>query len=196
MDTIYIPLDQFLQNNWPRFVPQPEDLSSLRSLYIQPLEHHDRGDLPGIISSIVVRQNIVFNLPGIDRIKAVLKPTPSDSQTPISIGTNPRLIVNVGEIGIALRFDDDLLIPVRRVESRNGFADYERDLSREYVQLDVGNISFALDSTEGIVVDGGIRAVIDKPLMIAATGIIIEEATVLIDIFGNDTNCLLSICSI
>jgi len=125
---------------------------------------------------------IIFELAGLDGVSLVLNPGGFEAILTISGDT-----LTLGfTVALAIRFSSDLLRPLHRVTDSNGRVRFERDESRSYSQIDLGNMNLVVDSTGAINFSGGVGVRLTTPVMIGDTGVVIESADIVLNLSGGD----------
>jgi hypothetical protein len=127
-----------------------------------------------------VLSDIVINLAGLDGISLVLNPAGFTAQ----FTTDDTGFALSFSLGAAIRFAPNLLRPYRKVTQNNGEITFERDESRPYTQINLANVDISIDHTGSIDLNAGAGIQLTDPMMIGDTGLIIENADIVLSLSG------------
>lgn len=125
--------------------------------------------------------DVVIQLAGLEAISFVLNPGGFEVLTTIHEG----LVSVAFTVGLAVRFSQDLLRPMRKVTSSNGQVTFEADPTRPFVQIDIGQVSVIADSEGTIDFNTHVGIDLDEPVMIVAAGMVIESAQLVLNLSGD-----------
>ncbi|MEB3209743.1 MAG: hypothetical protein VKL39_00245, partial [Leptolyngbyaceae bacterium] len=90
----------------------------------------------------------------------------------------------------ALRFQRNLFEPVRRISSTDGQIRYEPDASRPFTDVDLGAVSFTVNTRDGVRISQDFNSQLPAPVrLVAASNLVIERGNFFLDLRG-DRKCL------
>lgn len=178
--TMFITLKDYLGDKWPPFLPKPPDPAVLSHIWIEPPQATAEPDKVNVLTRLLLEQDLVLALPGIDAVSVVLQRDTSGSPDSEGIGLEidfvPTTVLRVTDAPVALRFAPTLLRPMRKVSS-GGDARYEPDPGRPFVEFAVPKLS-GTASKDGLQSDTPLNLALPYPVQIAGTGVVIDSATV------------------
>ncbi|WP_242901149.1 hypothetical protein [Actinomadura terrae] len=178
--TIFVSLKDYLGEKWPPFLPRPADPAVLAHIWIEPPQTTVQPDKVNLVSRLLLEQDLVLGLPGLDAVSLVLKRDSGGTDDPQGLGLEidfvPHTVLRVTDAPVALRFGPKLLRAMRKV-SGGGDARYEPDPGRPFVELAVPKLS-GTASKDGIRSDTPFSAALPYPVQIADTGVVVDSATV------------------
>jgi hypothetical protein len=114
-------------------------------------------------------------LPGIDGISLVLNPTPFEA----TVSVQPGGFLIEAITALAVRFDRDLLVPMRDI----GGSAFEEDPTADTVDVVVAAAAIRVDE-DGVDIDFGTGLQLARPAMIGQTGVIVESANLIFNFDG------------
>jgi hypothetical protein len=174
--SIFVTLKDYLGEKWPAFLPKPPDPAVLAHIWIEPPQTTAEPDKVNLVSRLLLEEDLVLGLPGLEAVSLVLQRDRSGAAEPEGLGLEidifPQTVLRVTDAPVALRFGPKLLRPMRRV---NG--GYEPDPGRPYVEIAVPKLDGSA-SKEGIRFDAPFTAQLPYPVMIGETGAVIDGAAV------------------
>ncbi|WP_433326965.1 hypothetical protein [Spirillospora sp. CA-294931] len=178
--TIFVTLKEYLGEKWPAFLPRPPDPAVLAHIWIEPPQTSAEPDQVKLVSRLLLEQDLVLPLPGLDSVSLVLQRDSGGAAEPEGLGLEidifPQTVLRVTDAPVALRFGPKLLRPMRKV-TNGGDARYEPDPGRPFVQFAVPKLSGSAGK-DGIVFDAPFTAQLPYPVQIGDTGVVIDGATV------------------
>ncbi|WUI02568.1 hypothetical protein OHR68_12430 [Spirillospora sp. NBC_00431] len=178
--TIFVTLKDYLGEKWPPFLPKPPDPAVLAHIWIEPPQTTVEPGKVNLVSRLLLEQDLVLGLPGLDAVSVVLLRDSGGTAEPEGLGLEldfvPHTVLRVTDAPVALRFGPKLLRPMRKVVS-GGDARYEPDPGRPFVEFTVPKLSGSA-SKDGIKADAPFTAQLPYPVQIGDTGVVIDSATV------------------
>jgi hypothetical protein len=120
--------------------------------------------------------DIEIGLPGIDGVKVVINPAPFQ----VTAVLDPSEAVVSATLGVAVRFDRSLLVPMRLVGDR-----FEVDETAANVDIAVAEATVRVTSAGSVELEADAGLQLTRPAMIGDTGVIIESASVAFNFSGS-----------
>jgi len=121
---------------------------------------------------------IEVGLPGLDAVKIVINPAPF--QVGASINRVDGVLIEA-RLGVAVRFDRKLLVPMRAVSD----GKFEEDPDAPSVDIIVAEAIVRATGAGGLDLDFGAGLTLTRPAMIGQTGVIIESADLAFNFDGS-----------
>ncbi len=173
--SMFVTLKDFLGSKWPAFLPKPPDPAVLAHIWIEPPQTTAEPDKVNLITRLLLEQDLVLALPGLDAVSLVLQ-RDNGGVTSEGLGLEldlfPQTVLRLTDAPVALRFGPELLRPMRKVS-----GGYEPDPSRPYVEIGVPKLDVSA-SKDGISFDAPFSAQLPYPVQIGATGAVVDGAAV------------------
>ncbi|MGH8067489.1 MAG: hypothetical protein ACRERE_20095 [Candidatus Entotheonellia bacterium] len=186
-DHLYVNAGDFLVDVWPSWLPELPEISVLESVWLQPPEIRQTASRLAARTRLLLQAELAVSIPGLDSVALAVAAEDGGTVIPVEVELLPNLTVRITDIPLALRFQKDLLKPVRRVPSGNSGRPmvWEVDPDREFVEIQLASASLEFNTDEGITVSTNL--VVDLPAaMIADTGVVIEARDVGIHLDPNN----------
>jgi len=89
-------------------------------------------------------------------------------------------------VGLGIRFDVDVLRPLRKITDQDGRVRFERDETKSYVQLDIVTATITVNQSGVIGIGGGAGVALTYPVLIGDTGVVIEQANLVFSFADTD----------
>ena len=174
-DRVYLPLMQYLHQLVPANLIDLPDVAELDRLWLEPPQIDD-GPFR-LRTALLLETELALGIPGLDAVRLVLGADGEQTSFVLEVTADPVVTIRLVELPVVLRFDQELIKPVRR-PSRVGQADrWEVDPDRDHVDVTLAKITLAID------MDGNIGFETDlsidlPPSMIGDTGVVVEAQAV------------------
>ncbi|MEM7130405.1 MAG: hypothetical protein AAF702_29035 [Chloroflexota bacterium] len=184
-----VPLKDYLDSQWPEFLPPLPNINVLDQIWIEPLEVITDEAQFKLSTTVFVDEELVINMPGLSGMALVVAPSNGGTQFMLEVDVRPEFEMRLLQIPLALRFDTGLLRPMRKI-SQNGTPIYEPDLSRPHTDLPLGTLDISIGGSGGIDLSSRIVATISEPLQIGHLNFVLESGQIVVDLTGS-AQCLL-----
>ncbi len=129
--------------------------------------------------------DIVVNLPGFKGASLIINPGGFEAVVTL----NDDGVSLAFTVGLAARFSSELVQPMRKITEANGTVRYEKDESRAFVQVTLGDVAVSVDTAGKLNFESELRARLIDPVMIGETGVILDAAEVVFEL-GGEQKCL------
>ena len=174
-ETVFIEVREVLGGNLPSFLPLPSSRADLDRSWAEPLTIVSDGERLALRTAFYSELDISFHLLGLDALAISFR---EDGITLIDLEFEilPRLRVTVASQYLGLRFRQDLLRPVRRVDSgpdSDSTGGWELDPQQGHAQIQLSDVSLTIDENGDISLEAE-GPVSLSPMMIGETGVVVE----------------------
>ncbi len=176
MNTIFVNLNDYIEDKWPATLPQWSDPDVLDHVWIEPPQLTTSPDEIKLESHLLFEKELVLTLPGVDAFALSLAYGGGDETIiPIEIEFWPTFKIRIIDSPVFVRLSKTLFRAAKRIPSNTpGNPDvFEEDTEVEYVYIALGKTNLILDG------EGNIQFELDNeislpPCMVAETGIVFE----------------------
>jgi len=140
------------------------------------------ADTYAITIQLVALSEIVIDFAGLDGVSLVFNPGGFEVVATFASFSFQDIAAT---IGLALRFSPDYLKPMKKEIDANGKVKYEKDESKDYVQIELASATLLFDADGNFDVGGEVGVQIADPVMIGDTGIILENINMELNLSGS-----------
>jgi len=174
-DRVYLPLMQYLQQLVPANLIDLPEVEELEHLWLEAPQIDD-GPFR-LHTALLLETELGLGIPGLDAVRLVLGAEGEQTSFVLEVIADPVPTIRLVELPVVLRFDQDLLKPVRRPADAGGADRWEVDPDRDHVDVTLAKVTLAVDMDGNVQFDTDLSIDL-PPSMIGDTGVVVEAQAV------------------
>jgi hypothetical protein len=184
-EQLFIPAGKFIQSLLPASILELPDIEVLDNVWMEPpfIQIDPSLDLG---TALLFETPLELGIPGLDAVKLVAAPSGTQTVFILHFESEPIPKVSLVDMPVALRFNQNLLKPVRCIPGQNGEpATWVVDPDQQCVDITLAKVTLSVDF------DGNVNLITNlaldmPPAMIGDTGVVIEAQNIGIYLDSNN----------